>query len=319
MATEVTRLFFAFKEGSGSSNPNVADSNVYIDLAAAMSAANRKQYHQVKRNGTPLCYAVTLTVMKSRFGSIFEVAKNNWTVRNAVKKTAIGWKAQLKHGGVKVSDLPTYAKRFRCAWEDAAIQAAPSQSIIKQIVPLHADQHSSLFEGYTDSLGNSATYQSCNETVIVPVGEPVVDYRMCLMGESSAVNAVFGITTEFLKSRRNIRDASDPALEFPDPDNLLDPLYAVAEELSDDIVDAADDYNTQRPYDEKTADRSIVGCRAEISATGITQTYSFVAPLGLIKMSGIIDPEWSTGEAPYLDASYASDVFYIDVHAIYEM
>jgi len=319
MATEVTRLFFAFKEGGGSSNPNVADSNVYIDLAAAMSAANRKQYHQVKKNGTPLCYAVTLTVMKTRFGSIFEVAKNNWTVRNAVKKTAIGWKAQLKHGGVKVSDLPTYAKRFRCAWEDAAIQAAPSQGIVKQIVPLHADQHTSLFESYTDSLGNAATYQSCNETVIVPIGDPVVDYRMVLMGDSSAGDEVFGITCEFLKSRRNIRDASDPALEFPDPDNLLDPLFATSEELSDDIVDAADDYNTQRPYDETTCGLSVVGARAETSAVGITQTYSMICPLGLIKMSGIINPIWDSGEAEYQAASHSTDVFYIDVHAIYEM
>lgn len=320
MATEVTRLMFNFKDGGSSQNPNVPDSNIYIDLAAAMSAVNRKQYHQVKKDGTPLCYAVTITTYKSKSGTAFLTAPNNWTVRGAVKKTAIGWKRQLVHGGIKMSDLPTYAKRFRCAFdEDALSNVGSGQSILLQLQPISGNQYSSCFKNYTDSLGDPATYSNTNEVVMVPVGPDgaVVDYRMMLLDDSSS--GYFGITSEFLKSRRNIRDASDPALEFPDPDNLLDPLFATSEELSDDIVDAVDDYNTQRPYDETESIKAKVAGSSEPTATGIIQQTSFVAPLGLIKLSGSLLGDWDSGEALYNPVNDKTDKFYIDVHAIYEM
>jgi len=321
MASEVTRLFYCFKQGGGSTNPNIAGSggDVYIDLAAAMTAVNRKQYHQVKKNGQPLCYSVTVTAQTSRFGTLFQTAPNSWTTRNAVKKTAIGWKRQLKHGGIKMSDLPTYAKRFRCAFdENAHTGGAGTQSLFSHLEPILADQHTSAFTEYTDSLANLASYTNTNEIVMVPVGPDgaVVDYRMDLLGISSS--GEFGIISEFLKSRRNIRDASDPTLEFPDPDNLLDPLFATAEELSDDIVDAVDDYSTQRPYDETGANELTLGCEFKTTAPGINQQQSFVAPLGLIKLEGILQPDWTTGE-PVYSAQDGGDRFYIDVHAIYEM
>jgi len=320
MASEVTRLMFTFKNGGGSLNPNVPNSNVYIDLAAAMSCTGRKQYHQVKKDGTPLCYAVTVTTFESKSGSNFVTAANNWTTRNAVKKTAIGWKRQLRHGGIKMSDLPTYAKRFRCALEEDALSNVGSgQGILKQLQPIGTNMYSALFKSYTDALGNPATYGTTNEVVMVPVGPDgaVVDYRMMLLGNSSS--GYFGVTSEYLKSRRNIRDASDPTLEFPDPDNLLDPLFATAEELSDDIVDAVDDYNTQRPYDETASIEGRVAGATESTAVGIVQSTSFVAPLGLIKLTGLIEPDWESGEATYTPANDKADRFFIDVHAIYEM
>jgi len=317
--SEVTRLMYCYKQGAASPNPNVAGTDIYIDLAAAMTAVNRKQYHQVKANGQPLCYAVTVTCITTRFGMLMNTALNNWTTKNAVKKTSIGWKRQLRHGGVKISDLPTYAKRFRCALESGAHAAgASSQSLYAHLEPILGDQHTSAFVPYTDSLGNPASYDNTNEIVMVPVGPDgaVVDYRMNLCGVSATKE--FGIISEFLKSRRNIRDASDPTLEFPDPDNLLDPLFATAEELSDDIVDAVDDYSTQRPYDETGADELTLGCEFKTTATGIIQQQSFVAPLGLIKLEGILQPDWTTGEPVYSDQD-GGDRFYIDVHAIYEM
>jgi hypothetical protein len=322
MASEVTRLFYCFKQGGGSTNPNTAGSagDVYIDLAAAMTAVNRKQYHQVKRNGQPLCYSVTVTAQTSRFGTLFQTAPNSWTTRNAVKKTAIGWKRQLKHGGVKMSDLPTYAKRFRCAFdENGHTGGAGTQTLYAHLEPILADQHTSAFTLYVDSLGNNANYDNTNEIVMVPVGPDgaVVDYRMNLLGVSSS--GEFGIISEFLKSRRNIRDASDPTLEFPDPDNLLDPLFATAEELSDDIVDAVDDYSTQRPYDETAANDPVCGVRIEPTTTGIPVVMSMEVPLGLIKLGGVIAPAWESGEATYGEASHEGDVFFIDIHAIYEM
>ena len=318
---EVSRLLYCYKNGVASENPN-DESFEYIDLAAALSAVNRKQYHQVKMNGQPLCYAVTVTALTTKSGFTVQTAENNWTVKNAVKKAAIGWKRQLKHGGVKVSDLPTYAKRFRVGMEEGAYASgAGNQALTNHLVPILGDMVTSGFEDYTDSLGDTATYGNTNEIVMVPVEtDPnvgtVVEYRMKLLGDSSSGN--LGIVCEFLKSRRNIRDASDPELEFPDTDNLLDPLFATADELSDDIVEAAEDYNTQRPYDETGTCEFYMGgvFYATAGASGI-QSVSMLAPLGLLKIGGIALPR-EAGDQLYTQP-FASDVFTVDVQAIYEM
>ena len=318
--SEVTRLYFNYAGTSGTpanGNPNVT-ADVYIDLAAAMSAANRKQYHQVKKDGSPLCYAITVTAVKSKNGFILATAANSWTTRNAVKKTAIGWKRQLKHGGVKLSDLPTYAKRFRCGFDlDAHTSGAGNRYLTKHLQPIEADQVTPCFTTYADSLGDIASYELTNEIVIVPVGPDgaVVEYRMNLMGVSAP--GEFGMIDEFLNSRRNIRDASDPTLEFPDADNLLDPLFATAEELSDDIVGAAEDYNTQRPYSETNANDPYLGAQITTTVTGILQRESLVVPLGLIKIQGTIAD--STASEPEYLPNDVTDIFFIDVHAIYEM
>jgi len=318
--SEVTRLLYTYGGTSGvpaNGNPNTTDM-YYIDLAAAMSAVNRKQYHQCKSDGTPLCYAVTVTALKSKNGMVMATAPNNWTTRNAVKKTAIGWKRQLKHGGIKLSDLPTYARRFRAAFEKEAHPSGPGQQgLYDHLQPIKSDQVSPCFTSYTDSMGDNASYESTNEIVMVPVGPDgaVVEFRMVLMGSSSS--GEFAICEEYLNSRRNIRDASDPTLEFPDADNLLDPLFATAEELSDDIVEAAEAYNTQRPYSELDANDPDAGCVIQTTATGIIQRETLLAPLGLIKIQGNIED--STAESPAYLANDVSDRFIIEVNAIYEM
>jgi hypothetical protein len=319
---EVSRLLYCYENGGASTNPNELSFR-YIDLAAALSAVNRKQYHQVKRNGQPLCYAITVTALTTKSGFTVQTAENNWTVKNAVKKAAIGWKRQLKHGGVKVSDLPTYAKRFRVGMEDGAYASgANNQSLTNHLVPILGDMVTSGFESYTDSLGILATYTNTNEIVMVPVEtDPdvgtVVNYRMKLLGTTTSGN--LGIVCEFLKSRRNIRDASDPDIEFPDTDNLLDPLFATADELTDDIVEAAEQFNTQRPYDETGTCELYTGglFYPTASASGVPTSVTMVAPLGLLKIGGIALPRES-GDQTYSQV-FAADAFTIDVQAIYEM
>ena len=111
---------------------------------------------------------------------------------------------------------------------------------------------------------------------------------------------------------------SDPEVQFPDSDNLLDTLYATADELSDDIVEAAEEYMTNRPYDETGACEAQLGARFQPGASGAAiQSMSFIAPLGLIKIGGILGV-WDSGEPGY-SAPFALDQFTIDVHAIYEM
>ena len=321
--SEVTRLYFNYAGEAGTpanGNPNTTDA-VYIDLAAAMSAVNRKQYHQVKSDGSPLCYAITVTAIKSKSGMILATASNSWTTRNAVKKTAIGWKRQLKHGGIKLSDLPTYARRFRCAFDYLAHKStAGHQSLWDHLQPIQADLVTPCFLPYPDSMGDTASYELSNEIVMVPVEtDPdvgtVVEYRMNLLGGTAS--GEFGIIEEFLNSRRNIRDASDPLLEFPDADNLLDPLFATADELTDDIVEAAQEYNTQRPYSEINAIKPYLGASITTTATGIVQKESLLVPLGLIKIQGTT-PDSTASELVYLPND-VTDSFFIDVHAIYEM
>jgi len=318
---EVSRLLYCYENGAASTNPNSIGFR-YIDLAAALSAVNRKQYHQVKRNGQPLCYAITVTALSTKSGFTVQTAENNWTVKNAVKKAAIGWKRQLKHGGIKDSDLPTYAKRFRVGMEESAYSSgAGLQTLANHLVPILGDMVTSGFEVYTDSLGNPASYTTTNEIVMVPVEtDPdvgtVVEYRMKLLGTTTSGN--LGIVCEFMKSRRNIRDASDPDIEFPDTDNLLDPLFATADELTDDIVEAAEQFNTQRPYDETGTCELYTGgvFYATAGASGI-QSVTMVAPLGLLKIGGLAITRES-GDQTYT-TPFASDVFTVDVQAIYEM
>ena len=61
------------------------------------------------------------------------------------------------------------------------------------------------------------------------------------------------------------------------------------------------------------------GVRIEPTAAGIPVVMSMEVPLGLIKLGGVIAPAWESGEATYGEASHEGDVFFIDVHAIYEM
>lgn len=50
MASEVKHLMFA---ATGTTEK-------YFDLSSALTAANRKQYHQFTKNGRPYCYDITV-------------------------------------------------------------------------------------------------------------------------------------------------------------------------------------------------------------------------------------------------------------------
>ena len=106
------RLYFSFAASASQEN-DVND--VYLDIPAALTAVNRKQYHQFTAKGDPLCYTVTVTGLITDRELKFCTAPNTWTTRNAAKKTAAGWMEQMKNSNIRMSELPTYARRFRCA------------------------------------------------------------------------------------------------------------------------------------------------------------------------------------------------------------
>lgn len=301
---EHTRLFFT--RGTGED---------YIDLSAAMSAVNRKQYHQVARDGTPYCYSVTISTNGRGTVEASHAAKN-WTTRNAVKMTSAGWKKQLKHGGIKLSDLPRYGRRIRLALEAAATAAetrnsVTQQTITKQLEPKYADGNE-VFDAYVDTAGTTVDYDWANPVTLVPVSNPVtgaiVDYPLILCTDIGSSD--FNVNEEYLAARRNVADLETDA-PGPDATNKLTTLFSTAEELSDDIIAAVDDFGDNRPYNETNHDLVLAGSVGSETAasSGSNQTAHFPpgslyceVPLGLLKLGGS-----------------ENDQFFIDVHAVYEM
>jgi len=289
------------------------DTDIYLDIAAALTAVNRKQYHQFTSSGDPLCYTVTVTNVASTKPITFVTASNTWTTRNAAKKTAVGWKKQLKNSNVRMSELPTYAKRFRCAFDVGAVPSgAGQQSLANHLVPdagptSGEGEGTRLFTPYTDPLGGAdISYFNSNEICLLAVSlddpSAAVEYKALLCGASGADD--FGMIHEYLKSRRNMREASDPTSEFPDDDGLMNTLFAESEMLADEVTKAASEYNTTRPYTEANADEAVWAATVEAATPNYKESFS--VPLGLLKV---------TGEFGVTDG----DTFCVDVEAVYEM
>jgi len=298
------RLYFTLA-GSASDDQN-DDDDIYLDIPAALTAVNRKQYHQVTANGDPLCYTVTIQCIASTKTLTPCTAPNTWTTRNAVKKVAAGWKEQMKNSGIRMSELPTYARRFRCAYDSGAHEtAANGQALLKHLVPDDCSG-SRLFTMYTPPSGTpNITYFNSNEIVLLSIASeanPEEAYRCSLLGNTDDAGTSFGMIYEYLKSRRNMREESDPDVEFPDSDGLLNTIFATSESLADDVTKAAQGYNTDRPYDDVSAVLGVTGAMVAADVSNYQETFS--APLGLIKFTG----DYTAGS-----------VFIVDVEAVYEM
>jgi len=304
------RLWFSIGDGTPTDQNETTD--IYLDIPAALTCVNRKQYHQFTRSGDPLCYTVTLTNITSSKQITVVTAPNTWTTRNAAKKTAVGWKKQLQNSAIRMSELPTYAKRFRCAFDVGAVPTgAGQQSLDNHLVPdagpsSGESEGTRLFTPYTDPLGGAAdiSYFNSNEICLLnaDADDPTVEFKAVLMGVSTADD--FGMVCEYLQSRRNMREASDPLVEFPAAGGLMNTLFADSEVLADDVTKAAMDYNTTRPYTEVDTCYPVWGASVESRTTNYKETFS--VPLGLLKITG------EFGLA-------IGDTFCVDVEAVYEM
>jgi len=236
-------------------------------------------------------------------------APNTWTTRNAVKKTAVGWKKQMKNSGIRMSELPTYARRFRCAFTAGGhTSGANTQKLYNHLVPDDC-AGSRLFVKYdaADPAADDISYFNSNEIVMLSIASeasPDEAYRCSLLGDTDAAGTSFGMIYEYLKSRRNMRTDSDPAVEFPDDDGLLNTIFATSESLADDVTDAVEEYNVNRPYDEGSASEPVLGAYVNQNVANFSETFS--APLGLIKFVGEFGLQ-------------ADAQFVVDVEAVYEM
>lgn len=310
MAHEQKRMFFQAEEG-----------DTYIDFAAALSACNRKQYDQMKRDGTPLCYSFTISsVGKSNIKTaVVSSMAPGWTTRNAAKMAAVGWKKQLKHAGVRIRDLPTYGKSCRVALEPAGTAeiTLTSGKKVQGLAGNYVPQNStggSLFTSYTDAAGDTISYDSANTIVTLAITDATgttTDQNMVMRG---AAGGDFGVVDEYLGSRRQ-QDTLDEDTPGPSSTNKMTSLFSTAEEMSDDIIEAVSDYSDNRPYNISDADDlHFIGEFGIVLDPGVvlgqtyaqpqlTSTISGVAPLGLVKVLGF----------------GVGDEFVVDIHSIYEM
>ncbi len=297
------RLYFKCGSATPQDPVQNAPKDVFIDIASCLTAVNRKQYHQVTARGDPLCYTVTITNIKSASALTFCTAANTWTTKNAAKKTAVGWKEQMKNSNIRMSELPTYARRFRAALEYRAVDAADDTQFLKDHMCPDGCDELRLFTPYTGPTG-AITYENSNDVTLLALEDGLPDYKAVLTGNTSsgAGGRFFGMIYEYLKSRRNMREESEPDVEFPDTDGLMNTLFATSEELADDVTGAVDQYMISRPYSESDSADSVFAAYVEAGTTNYRETFS--APLGLIKLNSA----WAE-----------NDEFIIDVEAVYEM
>lgn len=296
-------------------NADPTDSE-YLDCAAALSATNRKQYHQFKRDGTPLAYHLRITQTGGGTGAdtIIETAANNWTVRNACKQFAIGWKKQLEHAGIKLSDLSPYGRRPRVALEEEGLnQATVHGKTIIQLAnflePYRNDQYGTAlwFPGYNDAAGNAVAYEDANMLTDVAVddaaGTPTFGESVMICG---AAATEFRIVKQYNISRRNIptTDTEDIAA----PTSKMMTLFSTAETMSDDIVESIDDYGDWQPYDGSNHSESVVQVATLAPPVDSADNYppstdTIIAPLGLVKFTPTVK----------------NTTYFVEVLAVHEM
>jgi hypothetical protein len=288
-----------------------APKDVFIDIASCLTAVNRKQYHQCTTSGDPLCYTITVTALETKVTAgvtaplTFETAANSWTTKNAVKKTAVGWKKQMKNSGIRMSELPTYARRFRAAFSFRGVDAgANTQHLLDHMCPDGADGKR-LFTPFSAPDGGIVNYENANDVTLLALEDSGDDWKCILTGDTHDAGSgakYFGMIYEYLKSRRNMREESDPSTEFPDTDGLMNTLFATSEELADDVTGAVDAYMIARPYSEVDAHDAVYAGKVVPETTNYKETFS--CPLGLLSISSGLSED---------------DEFMIDVEAVYEM
>ena len=289
-----------------------AEEQGYIDLSSALTAANRKQYHQVSTSGNPLCYRVMVTAVKGDW--TFEHLNNSFLIGNAVKQTVKGWKAQLRHGGVKLKDLPPYGRRPRFALNrfqqtvnnrtDSGVNDDVWQISAINLKPLTSPGGSSWFATYEATDGVSIGYRSvaapdkdnvcANQISMVTITDGAGAESNVPLTMSGNTAGEFNVIREYLKGRRQSPDLAIDAPGISEDSQMLN-LFSIAEEMSDDIVDAVDGTHDYKPYtpDDHTNvfDEFVQGAQINSATTADTQ-YPMVSavmdvPLGMLKIEAV--------------------------------
>jgi len=281
----------------------------------------------VARDGTALCYRVLVTALKGTF--TFDHLQNQFAVCNSTKQVTAGWKAQLRHAGVKLRDLPPYGRRPRFALtagsyvKDIAALAPEAIFTISKIhlVPELSPGGLSSFFTYTATDGNTITYRApaaavpgtvcANQITQVTITDGAgAETNVPLVMSGTGVASEFGVIEEYLKGRRQSPDVS---IDTPGPeaDAAMLNLFSVSEEMSDDIISGVEEYMDWKPYtpdwesnnyDELTEGAMISSVTSAVSQYPLVSAVMDV-PLGLLRVI----------------TQATNDHFRLDVLAIYEM
>jgi len=311
----------------------------YIDLSSALTAANRKQYHQVTRKGVPLVYDVFVEHIAGAVpGNVctYLTACNNWTVRNSVVKMSAAWKHQLKEAGIRMRDISKYGQRIRIPL-DENMSAHGTGSMSDVIAPIGYKVSDGtaveLFEDYKTPAGDTVGYTSANEFTRVAVPDEYgagdsAEMNLALLGFSDAVghNNYFGVVDEYLGSRGGITDKPDSSSQTPDPLNMLQSMFSSTQPSTDEVIEAIEDYQEYRPYADGENDATATPPTAsdlcntahyggqtaasygpDVSGgeafSGPANALNLLCPLGLLRIDGTAN----------------KDSFRITVRAVYEM
>lgn len=278
-----------------------ANDDRVIDSAAALTAINRKQYHQTK-SYKPLLYhwrAQCISLGDSSTPVIFSTAPNTWTTRNAVTKLGAMYHKQLKGNNITKSMLGRYGRELRFAlktgegythasgadgFQVATMDISGGNSVL---TPVQEDGSTSAFADYTNSDGATVSYGGSNTltTISIPeataAGEP--ETVVCsLVGTSNHGENDFAVIPEYLASRRNLDDHDEADHSLPEDTSLMLRIGSTADEHLDDVIEATEVIGVTRPYNEAGA--NALYPQGVLAAVG--DYASGVAPLGLIQVDG---------------------------------
>ena len=310
-----------------------SDERAFIDLASCLTALNRRQYHQVGKDGNPNCFRVTVTSLKG--DHIYSHASNAFITCNAVKQVTKGWKAQMRHAGIKLKDLPPYGRRPRFALETDAwtentlgIVGEVMCEITDNLVPLLAPGGQTAFVSYTATDDKSIHYQhlaganniAANQITQVTVTDGAGTEQndpLVLLGSAADE---FNVVREYLRARRQTPDVS---IDTPGPleDSAMLNLFSTSEEMSDDIIDAIDDYMDYKPY---TPDHATNPYDTKVRGA---ETAASVVNIGSVAPSTDVTAQLYPPNSAWMDVplgllevtSTPSSAFSLTVEAIYEM
>jgi hypothetical protein len=304
-----------------------ADRGGFLDLSSAVTAANRVQYHQVSQSGAALCYRVRLTAIKGDF--VLTGLSSAFITCNAVKQASAGWKAQLKHAGVKLRDLSPMGRRARFGLsrhqitENERLVVGVPDPVFEisaiNLQPLRAPGGSKYFSTYTSTDDKSVSYHSfpaptvddlaANQVTQVTVTDGAGAESNLPMVMTGSVSGEFNVLNEYMNARRQSPDVS---IDTPGPDghSAMLNLFSIAEEMSDDIIEGVEHYMDYKPYtpdhSTNTHDETIqLGEISSVTSAIVQyppQSVVVDAPLGLIGL-----------------AATASSNLQVEVLAIYEM
>lgn len=306
--------------------------NGYIDIAAALTAANRKQYHQVTGKGKALAFSGRITAIKGE--TTLLAAQNTFCTSNAVNMTCAGHSAQLRHAGIKKGDLSTYGKRCRFALENGSYiedtvnfpESDEGGFVISKehLTPLVKPGGVAYFPaaGYVSSDGKRIHYSdpgvvpiqldeiTANQitTVVTQSAAGAEEEEVLVLLGAATTAGEFNVIENYRSGRVSSPDV-DVASTIPDGDMAT--LFSVAEEASDEIAAGVETFMDYKPFMTDEATTAKFDDLTEVSkvsaATSATEQYpmtsaGFTAPLGLLKID-----------------SSDENQFRLDIDVIYEM